>query len=67
MITNHPEITNAKPKARALRCRYCRETHSEVCPKVRSFEYRPDGTISKVEFWPQEVSMWQSDATMVLK
>lgn len=36
-------------------CPYCSDgdkqiSHGGVCPKVKSFEYHPDGTIKKVEF-----------------
>lgn len=31
-------------------CPYCGNNHSGVCPRVKSIEYFPDGTIKKVDF-----------------
>lgn len=32
-------------------CRFCGAYHpNQVCPRIRSIEYNPDGTIKKIEF-----------------
>ena len=31
-------------------CAYCGVWHSGTCPKVKSIEYHPDGTVRRVEF-----------------
>ena len=34
-------------------CNYCGGIHENKCPLVKSFEYYPDGTIKRVEFYSQ--------------
>lgn len=35
-------------------CPYCGNTHKGMCARVKAVEYRPDGTIDRVEFHPPE-------------
>jgi hypothetical protein len=32
-------------------CGYCGSIHTGKCPTVKAFEYHPDGTIKRVEFY----------------
>ncbi len=32
-------------------CRYCGVYHSDACPRVKAFEYHPDGSLKRVEIW----------------
>lgn len=46
--TYHPWDTVAN---HALpRCMWCHGYHTGTCPKVRSIEYHPNGSIKRVEF-----------------
>jgi hypothetical protein len=33
-------------------CPFCGGIHNEVCSKIKSIEYNPDGTYKKVDFHP---------------
>lgn len=33
-----------------MTCQYCAMHHSGVCPRIKAIEYRPDGSIGRVEF-----------------
>jgi len=33
------------------KCQWCGLIHETKCPSVKSFEYHPDGTIKRVEFF----------------
>ena len=35
-------------------CSYCGAYHNGMCPKVRSIEYYPNGTIKTIEFFDVE-------------
>jgi hypothetical protein len=32
-------------------CPYCHQTHAGKCALVKAFEYHPDGSIKRVEFY----------------
>lgn len=34
------------------RCQYCGNIHYGVtCPRIKAFDYHPDGTVARVEFF----------------
>lgn len=41
------EGTNNTP---FLRCSHCGLLHLTTCPRIRSIEYHPDGTVKRIEF-----------------
>lgn len=47
------------------KCRWCSTANQVVyhapCPKVRSIEYYPNGTVKKVEFHPVTNIIWGDD------
>lgn len=47
MISNST-TTGIEP---AGKCGYCGMLHGPVCPSVKAFEYHPDGTVKRVEFF----------------
>ena len=36
--------------------------HAGVCPRVRAIEYYPDGTVKRVEFWPEGRGSAEADS-----
>lgn len=37
-------------------CSYCNGYHASKCPLVKAYEYHPDGTLKRVEFYePQPI------------
>ena len=36
--------------------------HTGVCPRVRAIEYYPDGTVKRVEFWPEGRGSAEADS-----
>ncbi len=32
-------------------CQYCGAYHNAVCPRIKTIEYYPDGTVKKVELY----------------
>lgn len=32
-------------------CQYCGNRHGKLCPQVKAFAYREDGTVERVEFF----------------
>jgi len=33
-----------------MKCFFCGNEHDVKCPMIRAYEYRPDGTVSRIEF-----------------
>ncbi len=40
----------------AVTCTYCGSIHAHTCPRVRAMEYHPNGTLARVEFWPDTLT-----------
>lgn len=41
---------------RIITCGHCGMIHSAICPRIKSIEYYPNGTIKKVEYHSKEES-----------
>lgn len=67
LATTGPEFTadeasEAWATYRKQRCTHCGAIHVRACPRVRRFEFHPNGQLAAVEFWPD--GKWPVDGLL---
>lgn len=35
-------------------CQHCGSYHGPLCPAIKAIEYHADGSLKRIEFWPQQ-------------